>query len=161
MDAGCVRAESMPSSCCTADAAGPPARRVAPSAGRSRGSPSSRSVHFRLEIGSGRSPGTCDVSEDRSPGATTPQKSASGSSRSVDGDSRPHPVGIDRLRTGRARRPAVHAAWIGVIASICSARPSCATSRSYWLCRLSQNCADVPKYRPSRRAVSAETPLLP
>src|SRR5580658_4522289 len=34
-----------------------------------------------------------------------------------------------------------------------------ATSRSCWVCRFSQSCALVPKYRASRRAISAVTDL--
>ena len=43
------------------------------------------------------------------------------------------------------------------MASICIERRSSATSRSYWVCGFNQNCADTPKYLPSRSAVSAVT----
>ena len=40
-----------------------------------------------------------------------------------------------------------------------------AMSRSYWICRFNQSCADAPRYVPSRSAVSAAygrgTPTLP
>ena len=43
------------------------------------------------------------------------------------------------------------------MASICIERRSSAMSRSYWVCRFNQNCAETPKYLPSRSAAAPTT----